>query len=513
MKKAIAILFMFSCFYSQGQTTSELFFTQADIFLKRYITKGLVEYGEIKNHQSELDSLVVMIDRCVTLADEAKKAFYINAYNILVIKNVIDNYPVNSPQDIGGFFDRIKHDVCGERLSLDEIENKKLREVYKDARLHFVLVCGAKGCPPITDFAYTAEKLEQQIESQTKSALNNPQFIRINAIDKKAELSEIFKWYESDFKSNGKTVIQFINQYRSEIIPEDYTVDYYPYDWSLNGVTDSKKSDDNVDIQSYTPSVLLKKGQWEYKFFNNLYTQTQGYDSDGNKVKYNSRGTYFSFINQFLMGVSPKLNLGFDLWVKSVRIDSVNSSPLALLKFEGVPNTRTALSGVGPKIKIAPIKKLSHLSTQSTFLFPVAKDQEGVSNGKPYLSADSYIWFTQIFYDQSIGSKFQLFFQVAPWIYIKKEKPLQGSRTSYSNPVDVFFSYFPTKRITIYFENEFWPSFGEDGISSWFRQEGIGMKFQIIRGFLEAEGLYTKFTMGKNAGAGETYNLGLRFIH
>lgn len=268
----------------------------------------------------------------------------------------------------------------------------------------------------------------------------------------------------------------------------------------------------NVNIQSYTPSVLLKKEQWEYKWFNNLYTQTQGYDADGNKVKYNSRGTYFTSINQFLIGVSQKLNVGFDVWVKAVRNDSVKSSPFALLKFESSPNTRTALSGVGPKIKIAPFKKLSHLSLQSTFLFPVANDQEGTANGKPYLSADSYIWFTQIYYDQSIGSKFQLFFQIAPWIYLNKEKPLQGSRASYSNPIDIFFSYFPTKGITVYYENEYWLSFGENGVSSYFRQDGIGLKVQVIKGFLEMETVYTKFTMGKNAGAGETYNLGFRII-
>lgn len=509
------ILIAISSVEAMGQS-SEPFFGKADEFFKKYVSDGLVNYTAIQNQPSELDSLVSVISAFKNnVSDEERKAFFINAYNILAIKNIVDYYPVKSPQDISVFYDKIKYTVSGEKLTLNEIENNKLREIYKDARFHFVLVCGAKGCPPITNFAYTPEKLAQQMDAQAKTDLNNAEFIRVYASDKKVELSEIFKWYEGDFKANGKSVIQFINQYRTEKIPEDYSVDYYSYDWRVNDFlsSTSQHENKNVNIQSYTPSVLLKKGQWEYKFFNNLYTQTQGYDSDGNKVKYNSRGTYFSSINQFLIGISPKLNAGFDMWIKSVRNDSVKSSPFALLKFENSTNTRTALSGIGPKIKIAPFKNFFHLSIQSTFLFPVAKDQEGISNGKPYLSADSYIWFTQIFYDQSIGSKFQLFFQVAPWVYMKKETPSVGRRFSYSNPVDIFFSYFPTKRVTIYFENEFCPSFGEDGISSWFRQEGIGTKFQIIKGFLEAEGLYTKFTMGKNAGAGETFNLGLRIIH
>jgi len=135
-------------------------------------------------------------------------------------------------------------------------------------------------------------------------------------------------------------------------------------------------------------------------------------------------------------------------------------------------------------------------------------------NGRPFLSRDSYISITQIFYDYSISNKFQLFFQLAPWIYIAKEKPLTGiSRVSVSSPTSIFFSYFPTKRLTFYVQQEFWPNYGSTGINSWFRQEGFGMKVQIIKGKLEAETSFTRFSMGANAGAGQTFNFGLRLIH
>lgn len=273
------------------------------------------------------------------------------------------------------------------------------------------------------------------------------------------------------------------------------------------------KAQDQNNLQTYTPSVLLQPLQWEYKFFNNLYTQTKSFDSEGTRTDHESRATYFSSINQFLYGVTPHINIGAEFWVKSVRTGPENESAFKVLAFQNDSNTRTALSGIGPKIKFAPFQKIEKLSLQTTILFPVAKDMEGIKNGKPYLSEDSYIWYTQIFYDQPIGTKFQLFFQVTPWINIKKEKQEDGlSRFSYANPVGLFFSYFATPRFTFYLQNEYWPSFGSEGISSWFLQQGGGLKIQVIPGFLETELLYTNFTLGKNTGAGQTFNLGLRFI-
>ncbi|MDD4991151.1 MAG: hypothetical protein PHR83_02855 [Paludibacter sp.] len=269
-----------------------------------------------------------------------------------------------------------------------------------------------------------------------------------------------------------------------------------------------------INMQAYSPSVLLGQNHWEYKLFNNLYTQTQGFNTNGTRTNYNGRASYFTAINQFLYGISPTLNIGADIWIKSVRNDIAGSSPLAVFQFDNSMNSRTAVAGFGPKIKIAPFRNLPKLSLQSTFLFPIATDLEGHTNGKPYLSDDSYIWFTQLFYDQPIGTKFQLFFQVAPWFYYKRQPQAAGiSRLAFSNPVSAFFSYYATDRITFYLQNEYWPSFGQPFISSWFLQNGVGMKYQLIKGVLETEVLYTKFTAGRNAGAGETFNVGFRLIH
>ena len=274
----------------------------------------------------------------------------------------------------------------------------------------------------------------------------------------------------------------------------------------------------SFNIQSYTPSVLLKKQQWEYKFFNNLYTQRANYDAKSIRNNSSSRGNYFTSINQFLYGLSRTINIGADVWVKSVRIDASSSSPLKLFKFAGAPSSRTSLGYIGPKIKIAPFKQLDHLSIQSTFLIPIAKDMEGSAsiagskNDRPFLESDRYLWITQFFYDQPLGNNFNLFFQFAPWVSI--DRSLEKGGSNLATPTSVFFSYFAGSRLTLYAQSEIWPTYGSKKlISSFFVQSGLGVKFQAIPGLLEMEALYTNFWIGKNSGAGQTFNFGIRLIH
>jgi len=212
------------------------FFSKADLFLRTHVTNGLVDYNAIKSGPQSLNALVnMMADTELSAASQSeKKAFWINAYNITMIISVIDNMPMKSPLDVPGLFDSKKHKIAGEMMTLNDLEKKKLLEVHHDARIHFVLVCGAKGCPTLLSGAYLPGRLESQIMTQTKLALNDPRFIRADSRSRRVSLSEIFKWYEADFTTGGMTVLQYVNQFRTAPIPSDYKVDYYEYDWSLN---------------------------------------------------------------------------------------------------------------------------------------------------------------------------------------------------------------------------------------------------------------------------------------
>ena len=224
---SILILFQSKCIFAS-------FYDEADDFFGKYVINGKVNYSEIKKN-NELEKLVQKIKfETINLSNSDNKlAFYINAYNILTIKNIVDKYPVISPRDIDGFFDKIKFNVQGENLTLNEIENNKIR-VLGDARIHFALVCAAYGCPKLVSKAYFPSKINQQLEQQTTETLNDPNFIRIKSNSKIAYVSEIFRWYASDFGSSKTAILNYINNYSKIKIPSSFTLDYYPYSWKLN---------------------------------------------------------------------------------------------------------------------------------------------------------------------------------------------------------------------------------------------------------------------------------------
>ena len=153
----------------------------------------------------------------------------------MVIKSIVENYPIASPLNKAGFFDKTKHKIGGKEVTLIGIENDLLRAVFPDeSRFHFVLVCAGLGCPPIISVAYKPEKLEAQLQKQTELALNRPDFVKVKG--KKVLLSQIFEWYNGDFTKNNTSLVDYVNRYRTEKLDAKSKVGYYPYDWTLNEI-------------------------------------------------------------------------------------------------------------------------------------------------------------------------------------------------------------------------------------------------------------------------------------
>lgn len=214
----------------------QLFNQQADSFFKLHVANGRVDYKNISHKLSEISSLYneIGIMNLSSASAAEKKAFYINAYNLIVIYQVAKYYPLSSPLDQSGFFDKVKHQVAGESLTLNHLEIKKLLLTYKDPRIHFALACAAQSCPPLASFAYEPDKLDQQLDIRAKVALNDKDWLKVNSSENKVLLSKIFDWYKKDFAATGMSLIEWINQYRVNKIPSSYNVGYYEYNWALN---------------------------------------------------------------------------------------------------------------------------------------------------------------------------------------------------------------------------------------------------------------------------------------
>lgn len=236
MKYLCLLLFFVAQTFAEALSMPTDFTQAADQFLGKYVKDGLVDYQQVKQEINEINALYQQIGQMSLDGATAteKKAFYINTYNLIVIHQIAQKYPVASPMGIAGFFDQQKHKVAGEMLTLDELEKQKLLQTYQDARLHFVLVCAAVSCPPLADDAFTAEKLEQQMEERTWLALNDPEFIRVQSAQKKVEVSQILDWYKNDFLREAPSLLAYVNRYRKEKIPASYELSFYDYNWQLN---------------------------------------------------------------------------------------------------------------------------------------------------------------------------------------------------------------------------------------------------------------------------------------
>ncbi len=516
------LLISFSLSGLSQKNQIDLFFNKTDVFMSMNVENGLVKYNSIAENTSQLDDLVNLITSIKAkdvIEKNYQKSFLINAYNILVIKGLIDNSPTKSPTEITGFFDRKKYRVAdyGE-VTLNQLENELIRKVYRDPRVHFVLVCGAISCPPIIDKAYLPSILETQLTTQTKLAINNSEFIKVK--ENEVLISEIFKWYNEDFVTKNQTTLDYINQYRTTKISEGLKLGYYPYNWSINSFSKQNTNATSV-IMEFTPSKLMKKGQWDVKVFNNLYTQNKSSNSERQVTKNLPRQTFFTSTFEAYTGVSNsgRINIGA---VINLRSNIGNNAPATdVFKFNtqhGV--SRAAISSVGLAMKLSPFKNKNNISIQSTFFFPVFKD---IANSY-YLDRRSYAWENRIFYDKSfLGDKFQLFAQLDLTYYFGE---LQRNASSDENagerfannsiafPVSVFLSYFPTNKFTIYANTQQYQLVPviQNGFGQEFTVVGLGSKYQLTSR-LNLEISTSAFLRGTSSGLGNTYNLGLRYVY
>ncbi|TBN05426.1 DUF547 domain-containing protein [Hyunsoonleella flava] len=235
MKKYILIIAFISTVFSAKAQDLTTFFKKADAFFKANVSNGKVAYDKIHANQAQLNEVLKIAENISVEKSDAKnyQAFWINAYNLSVIKGLIDKYPTKSPLDNAGFFDKTKHNIGGKNITLNDIEHKLLRGNFKEPRFHFVLVCGAVGCPPLISKAYLPNTLDAQLEAQTKKAINGS-FIQVNSKKNRVQVSQIMEWYKEDFKTKEMDEIDFINKYRTEKLEGKWKLSYFPYNWTIN---------------------------------------------------------------------------------------------------------------------------------------------------------------------------------------------------------------------------------------------------------------------------------------
>ena len=221
--------------------------------LRQHVREGLVDYAALKG-DVRLDAYLGQIaatDPAAFPSAKARFAYWINAYNAYTLKLVAEHYPISSINDLatGGRYaaqligktpwDIRFADAGGRKLTLNEIEHEILRKEFKDARLHFAIVCAALSCPILRSEAYVPERLDEQLDLQGRWFFRWRN--RFDPETKQATLSKIFDWFAEDFGANQTELLRFVAAYAPAPIaaslsaePEKWKLNYTFYDWGLN---------------------------------------------------------------------------------------------------------------------------------------------------------------------------------------------------------------------------------------------------------------------------------------
>tara|TARA_B110000971_G_scaffold196192_1_gene211161 strand:- start:4695 stop:5393 length:699 start_codon:yes stop_codon:yes gene_type:complete len=202
--------------------------------LQTYVSdKGAVDYKDLQNNKAVLNGYLKVL-RANAPNDawsiDAKKAYWINAYNAFTVQLILENYPLKSIKDLRRPWDQCFIEIDGEKITLNTIEHEILRPMG-DPRIHFAIVCASESCPKLLNFAYESDTLEQQLEQATKTFINDPSRNSINHLAVK--ISKIFKWFKTDFPKS-EAFIAFLNNYSALKIAAQADIDYLNYSWSLN---------------------------------------------------------------------------------------------------------------------------------------------------------------------------------------------------------------------------------------------------------------------------------------
>lgn len=225
-----------------------------DLVLSDHVKGDLVDYDSLARDMrlgTYLTGLATVDP--ASLATEAERlAFWINAYNAYTLQVVLDHGTPTSIRDIvargrdgrnGNAWQTPVVRVGDRRYTLDEVEHDVIRERFDEPRVHFALICAARGCPPLRSEAYTGPRLDEQLESQGLKFLHgSAKGCRVDPSTATVWVSEIFEWYKADFGEDDAALGRFIAHYLPDSMERRvlergrFQLRVLPFDWTLNGV-------------------------------------------------------------------------------------------------------------------------------------------------------------------------------------------------------------------------------------------------------------------------------------
>lgn len=260
------------------------------------------------------------------------------------------------------------------------------------------------------------------------------------------------------------------------------------------------------NIQTYTPTKLLSQGQWDIKWFNNLYTEVKRKDENGDKINFPRQNFFTSSLDVFTgVSSSNRLNVGVLLEYRSNTI--LGKNILVPFGFSRQSYRRSGLSSIAPAVKYTPIKSWARFAIQTSFSFPLFENEteDGI-----FLDQKGYTFQNRFFYDYLAPNGVIQIYSELNTEFSFGEDTASFANDSFRLTPGVFVSYFPSPNTTLLglVQHSQLLDLG-NSINQRFTAIGGGAKFQLNQ-ILNLELIYTNFVWGNNSGLGQTFNLGLR---
>jgi len=256
MNKAILLLFLIWGAYVVAVEEEKIAVDHSswNTQLQAYLKAGQVDYSAWKKEEAVLDSylndMAALDDK--KMAKNDRLALYINLYNAWTVKLILKNWnkKIKSIKDIPNRWSTALVRLKGRNISLEDLENDILRKEFKDSRIHFAINCASIGCPDLWNKAYSAKGIEEELNDARTRFFDNS--IKGVMVSKEKgtfygenyilRISKIFSWFDKDFEDESKTVLDYVEQHGNKTqkvfikkYKDDIDIEYFDYDWKLNG--------------------------------------------------------------------------------------------------------------------------------------------------------------------------------------------------------------------------------------------------------------------------------------
>jgi hypothetical protein len=254
---------------AQSSDSVPVFHRAFDQILDINVRDGLVYYRAVRSDRGRLDRYVASLNVPKATYDRWSRdeqiAFWLNAYNAILLQTVINHYPIqgkssmypaSSVRQIPGAFEQAKHRLAGRSLTLDEIEKTVLPE-FKDPRLYLALGRGAVGSGRLRSEAYVGDRLSAQLNAVQAEFVADQAMMKIDRLTGRLSVTPLISWHEAEFVAAydkgtegrfaqrspvERAILTFVTPHLLRLEKEfveknDFQIVFHQLDWRLNDLS------------------------------------------------------------------------------------------------------------------------------------------------------------------------------------------------------------------------------------------------------------------------------------